>query len=178
MERMLPIPRGGWVRVMLAAATVTVLWAIIAYLVAAFGIPIMDPECYSDIGGRICPLNESRDPNLTHLYDTRWPALDGLWVMLALLASAALAVGMDRFFLRQWEPWPHLASSGLNIGIALGTIGVGIGLLIGGAGFTDARMMLGVTGAGVLACAAGSFGVHSLVSDIIQRATDDTEHAV
>lgn len=170
MEWTLPIPRGGWIRVIL-------IWAIIAYLVAAFAIPTMDPECYSDIGSRICPLDEDRDPNLTHLYDSRWPALDGMWLMLALLTSAALAVGLDRFFLRKWEPWPHLASSGVNIGLASGAIGVGLGLLIGGAGFTDVRMILGVTGVGVLTCAAGGFGMHSLIGDITQRETDGTEHA-
>lgn len=109
MEWTLPIPRGGWIRVILASATVIVIWAIIAYLVAAFAIPTMDPECYSDIGSRICPLDEDRDPNLTHLYDSRWPALDGMWLMLALLTSAALAVGLDRFFLRKGSPgltWP------------------------------------------------------------------------
>lgn len=178
MQGELPIPRGGWGRVILVVGAVTLLWSIIAYLVVAFAIPSMDPECYSDIGSRVCPLDKDRDPNLTHLYDSRWPAMDGMWLMLALLTTAALAVCIDRFFVRYWEPWPYLASSGVNVGVVSGTIGVGIGLSVGGAGFTDIRMLLVVTVAGILAIALGGLGMRSLVGDIAQRETDGTKHAL
>lgn len=162
----LPAPQGGWPRAVLPIAVVLALWALIAYTVTALAIPLMDPECYSDIGDRICPLEESRDPDLTHLYETRWPAVGEMFVGLLLLTTIGLAAALYRFFLRTWEPWPAQSYSGVHIALLCGALGAGLGLIVGGAGYTDPRMLFSVTGAGILVCALSSIGIRGVIRSV------------
>ncbi|GAB3631229.1 hypothetical protein GCM10027421_05820 [Microbacterium shaanxiense] len=170
---MLPAPQSGWVRTLLPLAVVFVLWVVIAFTVSGLAIPLMDPECYSDIGDRICPRDENRDPGLTHLYKSRWPAADEPSVGLLLLVAAGLAAALHRFFLRAWDPWPAQSYSGVHIAMVSGMLGAGLGLVLGGAGYTDLRMLLGVTGVGILVGALGGLGIRTVVRGL----RDDAEGA-
>lgn len=161
-----PVPSGGKGPFLLRAAAVFALWGVIAFTVAALAIPLMDPECYSDIGDRICPLAEDRDPNLTHLYATRWPQVDESAVGIILLVMVGLAAALDRFFLRSWEPWPAQSYSGVHVAMICGVLGCGIGLLVAGLGFADPRMMLGVTGAGLAVIVLGGIGIRAVFRSV------------
>jgi len=161
-----PVPSGGKGPFFLRTAAVFALWAVIAFTVAALAIPLMDPECYSDIGDRICPLDEDRDASLTHLYVTRWPQVDESTAGLTLLVTVGLAAALDRLLIRSWEPWPAQKYSGVHVAMICGVLGCGIGLLVAGLGFADPRMLLGVTGAGLAVTVLGGIGIRSVFRSV------------
>lgn len=146
-------PEGGRRGIGTRAAAVAALWALATFTLAAFLMPQMDPECYSDgTSTTICPLPESRDPGLAGIFDVRWPPVDG-WEGLAIavaVLSILVAVGVS-IFLSTAEPWSRTGGAPDTVGLQAALAGAGLGLIVAGSGYVRPLIALAFVAAGLLA---------------------------
>lgn len=152
----LPVPDGGWPHPSRQVIAIVVFWAIAAFGFAALVLPTMDPQCYSDNGTHVCPLDP--DPALTHLFDTRWPPVPVTWAALALFLSMMLGVGLA-IFLDTSDPWSETGGAPAVVGSISVSCGIGLGLLVAGPGFVHPLVALGCTGLGALLIVLSLLGV-------------------
>ncbi|MFC0674319.1 hypothetical protein [Brachybacterium hainanense] len=164
----LPRPDGGWPHLLRQVVAVVLLWAIAAFLIAAAGLPLMDPQCYSDSpsGGEVCPLDP--DPVLTHLFDARWPAVPEPVTVTVSLAAVFAGIGLA-IHLDTSEPWSERGDAPTAAGLIAGVLGAGLGLLIAGPGFLDPRVAIGITALGALLLLLGLLALRAFLRALRRR---------
>lgn len=166
--RNLPVPDGGWPHVLRQAVAVAVLWAVATFGIAAAGLPLVDPQCYSDSdgGARICPLHP--DPVLTHLFDARWPAVPEPVTVTGVLVAMFLGIGLA-VFLDTSEPWSERGGAPTAAGLTAGLLGVGLGLFVAGPGFVNPLIAVGCTALGALLLLLGLLALRAFLRALRQR---------
>lgn len=152
----LPVPDGGWPRLLRRAVAVGALWAVAVFVIAAAALPLMDPQCTSTDTGRVCPSDLV--PAISHLFDVRWPALPEAWVVPAVAVPMMCGVG-TALFLGHDQPWAATGGAPAVVGELAGVVGAGVGLLIAGPGFVHPAIAAGITGLGALLVALGLLGL-------------------
>ena len=164
----LPTPDDGWAHLLRRVVAVFSLWAIAAFMFAAAGLPVMDPQCYSDSpgGGRVCPLHP--DPVLTHLFDARWPAVPEAVTVTVILGAVFLGIGVA-LFLDTSEPWSERGGAPTAAGAIAGLLGSGLGLLVAGPGFMQPLIALGITALGVLLLMSGLLALRAFARSLHRR---------
>ena len=166
----LPTPDDGWTHLLRSAITVAVLWAISGFALTALLLPGIDPQCSSDSGTGVCPLDPDRA--ITHLFDAAWPQIPELWgiavvvVVVSMLLGIAIALVIDTS-----APWSKTCGTRTPpiAGFLAGLLGCGLGLLVAGPGFTRPLVALSITGAGVLLIALGLLGVRGFRNALQRR---------
>ena len=166
--RTLPVPDDGWPHVLRQAVAVAVLWAIATFGIAAAGMPVMDPQCYSDSPGaaQVCPLHP--DPVLTHLFDARWPAVPEPVTVTGILAAMFLGIGLA-ILLDTSEPWSERGGAPTAAGLTAGLIGAGLGLLVAGPGFLHPLIAAGCTALGALMLVVGLLALRAFLRALRRR---------
>ncbi len=135
------------------------LWAIAVGAAVALLLPLWDVECHTDAAGStICPRGQDRNPVLTGLFDSSWPAIDSPWVLALVLGPLVLGIGLGKLTLVR-EPWRDSGGASGLVGTLSGMAGIGVGLMVAAVGFTRWWIALSLGGLGVVACLAAGLGI-------------------
>jgi len=164
----LPVPDDGWPHVLRRAIAIAALWAAATFGIAAAGMPLTDPQCYSDTegGATICPLNP--DPVLSHLFDARWPPVPEAVTVTGVLIALSLGIGIC-LFLDTSEPWSERGGAPTAAGLTSGLLGAGLGLLVAGPGFVHPLVALGCTALGALLLVFGVLALRAFTRALRRR---------